>query len=107
MSLPSIQPAVVGKKIVSILIEFEDDILKIVLFWIVINVIISQFCIGGSTDLSEIRTSKNTWIEDGTSDLVDKISLRINRFTGLQTTKIYDDFKEGKKDEYESLQVVG
>ena len=50
---------------------------------------------------------KNTWIEDGTSDLVDKISLRINRFTGLQTTKIYDDFKEGKKDEYESLQVHG
>ena len=28
MSLPSIQPAVVGKKIVSILIEFEDDILN-------------------------------------------------------------------------------
>ena len=55
--------------------------------------------------MSEIRTSKNTWIEDGTSDLVDKISLRINRFTGLQTTKIYDDFKEGKKDEYEALQV--
>ena len=72
---------------------------------IIIGIILYQFHIGGSTDLSEIRTSKNTWIEDGTSDLVDKISLRINRFTGLQTTKIYDDFKEGKKDEYEALQV--
>ena len=80
-------------------------ICKIILFRIVICVIINQFFLGGSTDLSDIRTSKNTWIEDGTSDLVDKISLRINRFTGLQTTKIYDDFKEGKKDEYESLQV--
>ena len=73
----------------------------------IITITINKFYIGGSTDLSEIRTSKNTWIEDGTSDLVDKISLRINRFTGLQTTKIYDDFKEGKKDEYESLQVHG
>ena len=71
----------------------------------IMYIIINQFFIGGSTDLSDIRTSKNTWIEDGTSDLVDNISLRINRFTGLQTTRIYDDFKEGKKDEYESLQV--
>ena len=69
------------------------------------NTAVTQLCIGGSTDLSEIRTSKNTWIEDGTSKLVDKISLRINRVTGLQTTRIYDDFKEGKMDEYEALQV--
>ena len=63
------------------------------------------FYSGGSTDLSDIRTSKNTWIEDGANHLVDKISLRINQFTGLQTTRMYDEFDEGKKDEYESLQV--
>ena len=60
---------------------------------------------GSSKEISEIRTSKNTWIEDSTSDLVDKISLRINWITGLQTTRKYDEFNEGKKEEYEYLQV--
>ena len=49
--------------------------------------------------------SKNTWIEDGASDLVDKLSLRVNRITGLQTIRKYDDFHEGKKEEYEYFQV--
>ena len=60
---------------------------------------------GSDKAISEIRTSKNTWIEDSTSDLVDKISLRINWITGLQTIKKYDEFNEGKKEEYEYLQV--
>ena len=67
----------------------------------------SIFCnLGGSTDLSEIRTSKNTWIKDGNSDLVDQISRRINLITGLQTTRKYDEFNGGKTDEYEDLQVT-
>ena len=62
--------------------------------------------IGSSKDVSEIRVSKNTWIEDGESDLVDKVSLRINRITGLQTIRKYDEFNEGKKEEYEFFQVM-
>ena len=50
--------------------------------------------------------SKNTWIEDGESDLIDKVSLRINRITGLQTIRKYDEFNEGKKEEYEFFQVI-
>ena len=50
--------------------------------------------------------SKNTWIEDGESDLVDEVSLRINRITGLQTIRKYDEFNEGKKEEYEYFQVI-
>ena len=37
--------------------------------------------------------------------MVDKISLRINRITGLQTIRKYDEFDEGKKEEYEYMQV--
>ena len=61
---------------------------------------------GSTKDISEIRVSKNTWIEDGESDLVDKVSLRINRITGLQTIRKYDEFNEGKKEEYEYFQVI-
>ena len=61
---------------------------------------------GSSKDVSEIRVSKNTWIEDGESDLIDKVSLRINRITGLQTIRKYDEFNEGKKEEYEFFQVI-
>ena len=49
--------------------------------------------------------SKNVWIEDNQSSLVDKVSLRINRITGLQTIRKYDEFNEGKKEEYEFFQV--
>ena len=33
------------------------------------------------------------------------ISLRMNRITGYQTIRKFDEFNEGKKDEYENLQV--
>ena len=60
---------------------------------------------GGNKAVSEIRVSKNVWIEDNQSSLVDKVSLRINRITGLQTIRKYDEFNEGKKEEYEFFQV--
>ena len=60
---------------------------------------------GSNKKVTEIRVSKNTWIQDNESDLVDKISLRINRITGLQTIRKYDEFNEGKKEEYEYMQV--
>ena len=74
----------------------------------IINLINCKFLIniGSTKDISEIRVSKNTWIEDGESDLVDKVSLRINRITGLQTIRKYDEFNEGKKEEYEYFQVI-
>ena len=64
-----------------------------------------QFFTGSNKKVTEIRVSKNTWIQDNESDLVDKISLRINRITGLQTIRKYDEFNEGKKEEYEYMQV--
>ena len=79
------------------------------LFWIydfLFHSLNSLLNIGSSKDVSEIRVSKNTWIEDGESDLVDKVSLRINRITGLQTIRKYDEFNEGKKEEYEFFQVM-
>ena len=74
----------------------------------IFNLIPCKFSIhvGSTKDISEIRVSKNTWIEDGDSDLVDKVSLRINRITGLQTIRKYDEFNEGKKEEYEYFQVI-
>ena len=61
--------------------------------------------LGGNYDLSEIRTSKSAFIEDYNITVVDNISLRINLITGLQTTRMYDEFNEAKKDEYENFQV--
>lgn len=68
--------------------------------------LIQRAVVGGNKAVSEIRVSKNVWIEDSQSALVDKISLRINRITGLQTIRKYDDFHEGKKEEYEYFQVA-
>ena len=61
--------------------------------------------LGGSYDTSEIRTSKSTFIEDHNNTVVDNISFRINLITGLQTTRMYDEFDEAKTDEYENFQV--
>ena len=40
--------------------------------------------IGSDKLISEMRVSKNAWLEDGSSDLIDKISQKINWITGLQ-----------------------
>ena len=55
--------------------------------------------------MTEIQTSKYTYLKDGDSDVVDKLSLRINWITGLQTIRKYDEFDEGKEEDYEWLFV--
>ena len=55
--------------------------------------------------VSEGRVSRNCWLKDFESSIVDKISARINWITGLQTTRPLDVHKEGKVEEYEPLQV--
>ena len=98
VAAPTIQPAVVGKLLLYIH-QFHE---RGPLFTMQL---LFSLSLGGSKDVSEIRTSKNTWIEDGANQLIDKISLRINRITGYQTIRKFDEFNEGKKDEYENLQV--
>ena len=44
--------------------------------------------IGSGKLISEMRVSKNAWLEDGSSDLVDKISQKINWITGLQVVNL-------------------
>ncbi len=48
--------------------------------------------IGSDKLVSEMRVSKNTWLADGSSKLVDKISQRINWITGLQVN-VFDIWK--------------
>jgi hypothetical protein len=43
-----------------------------------------QAGVGSDKLISEMRVSKNGWLEDGSSKLVDKISQRIDWITGLQ-----------------------
>jgi hypothetical protein len=45
-----------------------------------------QAGVGSDKLISEMRVSKNGWLEDGSSKLVDTISQRINWITGLQVT---------------------
>ena len=98
VAAPNIQPAVVGKMRLYIHQFRERGLFFTAQLWFSLS-------LGGSKDVSEIRTSKNTWIEDGANQLIDKISLRMNRITGYQTIRKFDEFNEGKKDEYENLQV--
>ena len=67
---------------------------------------LKQSAIGQGKELSDIRVSRNAWLEDGVSPLVDKINRKTNRLTGLQTSVKYDRHKEGKKEEFEYLQVA-
>ena len=60
--------------------------------------------IGHDKTISEGRVSKNAWLEDGYPD-IDPISKKINDITGLATAEKFDDFQEGKREEYEMLQV--
>ena len=62
--------------------------------------------VGHGKELSEMRVSRNCWIKDYESGLVDKLSPKINWITGLQTTRPHDKHKEGKEEEYEHLQIV-
>jgi len=68
--------------------------------------IMKQSAIGQDKTVSDLRLSENAWIEDGKHPLVDKISQRTNWVTGLQTSKIFDRHGEGKKEEYEYLQLA-
>ena len=70
------------------------------------NKIMKQSAIGQDKTVSDLRLSENAWIEDGKYPLVDKISERTNWITGLQTSKKYDKHGEGKKEEYEYLQLA-
>ena len=49
--------------------------------------------------------SKTAWIEDGKDSVVDRVNARVNWLTGLETTKMLDRHKEGRKEEYEFLQI--
>ena len=67
---------------------------------------IHRASVGQDKSVSEIRVSKNTWLEDDSSELVNKISERINWVTGLQTFKKLDLSGRGKKEEFEFLQIA-
>ena len=68
--------------------------------------IMKQSAIGQAKTVSDLRQSENAWIEDGKHPLVDKISQRTNWITGLQTSVKYDKHGEGKKEEFEYLQLA-
>ena len=61
--------------------------------------------IGREKTLSELRRSESAWIEDGVSGLVDRLSARMNWVTGLQTSLMWDRHGEGRREEYEYLQL--
>ena len=52
--------------------------------------------------LSDLRLSKNSWIEDEIHPLVDKISLRINWITGLQIFRKHDKHGDWRR-KYEGI----
>lgn len=67
--------------------------------------LLNRAAIGKDKTTSDMRVSKNAWIEDKVHPTVDKLSARINWVTGLQTSALYDRHREGRKEEYEFLQV--
>lgn len=60
--------------------------------------------VGQQRSLSEIRVSRTAWLDDDVA-VVKRISRRLDLITGLQTTRCFDRFGEGRQDEYEMLQV--
>lgn len=67
---------------------------------------INRASVGAEKSMSEIRVSKNTWLEDDSSPILDKVSQRIDWLTGMQTYWKLDRVGEGKKEEFEYLQVM-
>ena len=69
---------------------------------------LKQSAIGQAKELSEIRVSRNAWLEDGVAPMVDKINLRTDRLTKLQSSATWAKFGEGmkRKEEFEFLQVA-
>ena len=65
-----------------------------------------QASIGHGKEVSEMRVSRNCWIKDFESKLVDSLSPRINWITGLQTSRPLDVHNEGQEEEYEQLQIA-
>jgi len=65
-----------------------------------------QASIGHGKEVSEMRVSRNCWIKDFESKLVDKLSPRINWITRLQTSRPLDLHHEGQEEEYEQLQIA-
>ena len=65
-----------------------------------------QASIGHGKEVSEMRVSRNCWIKDFESKLVDSLSPRFNWITGLQTSRPLDVHGEGQEEEYEHLQVA-
>jgi len=65
-----------------------------------------QASVGHGKEVSEMRVSRNCWIKDFESGLVDKLSPRFNRITQLQTSRPLDIHGEGKEEEYEHLQIA-
>ena len=65
-----------------------------------------QASIGHGKEVSEMRVSRNCWIKDFESKLVDSLSPRMNWITGLQTSRPLDVHSEGQEEEYEHLQVA-
>ena len=55
--------------------------------------------------MTEIQTSKYTYINDNTNAIVDKVSLRVNWITGFQTSRKHDEFNEGNDEDYEDIFV--
>ena len=67
--------------------------------------LLRQSAIGQEKQLSDLRLSQSYWIEDSKHEVVDKLSLRMNMLTGLQTSALYDKHYEGRREEYEYLQI--
>ena len=67
--------------------------------------LLRQSAIGQEKQLSDLRLSQSYWIEDRKHEVVDKLSLRMNMLTGLQTSALYDEHYEGRREEYEYLQI--
>jgi len=69
---------------------------------------LKQSAIGQAKELSEIRVSRNAWLEDGVAAMVDKINLRTDRLTRLQSSATWAMHGEGlkRKEEFEFLQVA-
>lgn len=65
---------------------------------------LARASVGKEKLVSDLRVAKSAWLEDGIG-IVDKMSLRINLVTGLQSARKFDRFGEGKEEEYELLQV--
>ena len=68
---------------------------------------LKQSAIGQAKQLSDIRVSRNAWLEDGAHPLVDRLNRRTDQLTGLQgssTSAVHGN--PARREEFELLQVA-